>query len=71
MTGLTELEREVTADLGRVWNKICTIVGDGPTRDADLAEACAHIHALQHTVMAQAAARAHPGEFRLLGWTIS
>ena len=46
------------------------IVGDGPTQRADIAELVVHIHAIQHMVMAQAAARAYPGEFRLLGMDI-
>ncbi len=43
---------------------------NGPTREEDLAELTATIHIIQRTVMAQAAARAYPGEFRLLGEVI-
>lgn len=64
---LTHQEREVVRKLGDVWNDLCQVVGDGPTRNHDLAEAVAHVHALQHFVMSNAAGRAHPGEFRLLG----
>jgi hypothetical protein len=46
------------------------IVANGPTRTEDLAELTAAIHVIQRTVMAQAAARAYPGEFRLLGEVI-
>jgi hypothetical protein len=67
---LTAAEKAVIKDLGVVWGKICGIVGRGPTRNPDLAEAAAHIHDLQHFVMAQAAARAYPEEFRLLGAVI-
>jgi len=74
MTGqlhlLTDLEREVVDDLGATWGKLCQIVNPGPTRDADLAELIVHVHALQRTVMAQAAARAYPAELRLLGDSI-
>lgn len=67
---LTAIERAIIVDLGRVWGGMCEFVGTGPTRDADLAEVVVHIHALQHMVMAQAAARAYPTELRLLGSTI-
>lgn len=70
MTGLTVREVEAVETLGRLWGELCEIVGDGPTRDADLTELVAHVHALQHAVMAQAAARAHPDAFRLLGETL-
>lgn len=52
---------------GQLWNKLCKVVGDGPTRKADLGELVIHIHAIQQAVMSQAAARAHPDQFRLLG----
>lgn len=58
---------QLTADL---YNLLCRIVGSGRTRSGDLAEACIHIHALQHAVMSQAAARAYPDRYRLLGDTI-
>jgi hypothetical protein len=67
---LTGPEREVVKRLGDLWGDICDVVDDGPTRAADLNEAIAHIHALQHFVMSNAAARAHPDEFRLLGSTL-
>lgn len=43
------------------------IIGEGPQAIHDWAEAASRIHDLQHLVMAQAAARAYPGAFRLLG----
>lgn len=64
---LTALEKRLVTNLGDFWADLCTIVGDGVTREADLAEAIVHVHALQHFVMAQAAARAYPTEYRLLG----
>lgn len=67
---LAPLEFKVIADLGQVWNDLCQIVDSGPTRDADLAEAVHHIHALQKMIMGQAAARAYPSTFRLLGGMI-
>jgi hypothetical protein len=46
------------------------VVADGPTKDSDLAEVRAAAHLIQRTVLAQAAARAYPQEFRLLGTVI-
>lgn len=43
------------------------IIGDGPTRAQDINEAALRIHAIQHMIMSQAAVRAHPDLFRLLG----
>jgi hypothetical protein len=68
---LTDAEREVVDLLGRAYTLLRNeVVAHGETRDADCAEMCAHIHVVQHAVMAQAAARAYPGEFRLLGSVI-
>ena len=67
---LTPREREAVQKAGDLWGDLCAIVGDGPTRDADLAELIVHVHAIQHAVMSQAAGRAYPSEFRLLGSVI-
>lgn len=67
---LTELELaaiDLTAELA---NAMARIIGHGRSRDGDIAEACHHIHNLQHMIMAQAAARAYPSRFRLLGESI-
>lgn len=64
---LTQAERDLISDLGRCMGAFTRIVGDGRTRDADLTEFCTIIHAAQNTVMSQAAARAYPHEYRLLG----
>lgn len=50
-----------------VANMMGRIVGDGPMRDYDMNELALHIHALQRDIMKQAAARAYPSKFRLLG----
>lgn len=68
---LTDLERDVIGRLGGIWNDICVIVGTDATREGDLNEAIHHVHALQHTVMAQAAARAYPDTYRRLGCRIT
>lgn len=64
---LTDLEKETVVLLGKVHMNMCTIVGHDTTRMEDLTESCHHVHVLQRMVMAQAAARAYPKEFRLLG----
>jgi hypothetical protein len=64
---LTPAEHAVIDRLGQTWGDICALVEDGPTREADLRELVVHIHALQHAVMAQAAARAYPTSYRRLG----
>lgn len=64
---LTEAERLCVKKLGEVWNLLCQIVGHETTRGPDVNELGFHIHALQNAVLAQAAGRAYPGEFRLLG----
>lgn len=58
---------QLTADL---WNLLNRIVGQGRSRAGDLGEICTHIHNLQHAILAQAAARAYPERYRLLGGTI-
>lgn len=65
--GLTPQEHAAIKQAATLWNTLCEVVPDGPTRNADLAELIHHVHAIQHTVMAQAAARAHPTLYRLLG----
>lgn len=67
---LTLDERETIADLGQIATRISQkIIGHGPTRDHDVAEMVHHIHILQQLVMAQAASRAYPELYRLLGET--
>lgn len=65
---LTKAERKTVAKLGCIMRDFQTIVGDDPgSRSIDLDEAQHHIHALQNMVLAQAAARAYPTKFRLMG----
>lgn len=58
---------DLTVDL---WNTLVGIVGRDESRAGDLAELAGHIHVIQRSVMAQAAARAYPDKFRLLGEVI-
>lgn len=49
-------------------NLIChDIIGHGPTRTGDINELVGDIHAVQRTILKQAAARAYPDRYRLLG----
>jgi hypothetical protein len=68
---LTERERVLIADLGIWWEEFMVVVGMGPTRSGDCDEAIHHVHALQRAVMSQAAGRAYPTLFRLLGETVT
>lgn len=65
--GLTEQEHLALDLTAQLWNLLCAIAHDGPSRLGDLAELAAHVHVIQHAVMANAAPRAHPARYRLLG----
>lgn len=68
---LTDAEHRVVDLLGEAAGLFASSVcGTGATRAADLAEFVGRIHDLQHAVMSQAAARAHPELYRLLGETV-
>jgi hypothetical protein len=67
---LTQEEHDVVQLAGELWGEICRAIPDGPTREADLRELIIHVHAIQHAVMANAAARAYPETYRSLGMTL-
>lgn len=67
---LTPAEHALVGKIGSCWNDLCRIVGHGPSREADLLELVAHVHALQQAVLSNAAARAFPGTYRALGETL-
>jgi hypothetical protein len=67
---LTEAEQDVTKIAADLWNALCAAIPEGPNRNNDLAEIAVHIHAIQHAVMANAAARAYPDTYRLLGQSL-
>lgn len=67
---LTDDDHNAVTAVADAWAAICKVVGNGPTRQDDLIEVVAHIHALQHFVMAQAAARCYPDLYRLAGETL-
>jgi len=54
---MNEAERKAVLLLGDAWNALLECGVTGP-------EPCAHIHALQHAVMARTAQRLHPEIFR-------
>ena len=62
---LTEAEIGLVGALGDLMGDLRAIMGDDVP--ADVREACNHIHALQNMVLSQAARRAYPDEFRMLG----
>ena len=65
---LTEAEQramDLTAELAGLL--IGDVIGAGASRHGDVSEMVAHIHGIQHAIMAQAAARAYPDRYRLLG----
>lgn len=64
---LTDDEHRLLDLTGELWRVLCAVVGNEPSRAVDLAEAAAHVHAIQNMVLAQAAARAYPDRYRLLG----
>lgn len=66
---LTQAEHNAVTTAALLANQLAEIVGDGPSRAGDLAEAVHHIHAVQRMILAQAAARAYPERYRLLGGT--
>ncbi len=64
---LTRKEHQLVELLGETFSLFYDMVGNGHTRAADMSEICGQIHALQARVLMQAAARAHPDKYRLLG----
>lgn len=65
-SGLTDVEHQIVRRVNELAEDFIELV-DGPTAVDDYAEILPHLHALQQSVMAQAAARAHPRRYRLLG----
>jgi hypothetical protein len=69
MTDAEHRAMELTAGL---WNHLVSeVVADGPSAAGDLRELVVHIHGIQHAIMSQAAARAYPDRYRLLGGTLA
>lgn len=67
---LTGPEHAVVTYLGKAWTLLVTeVIAPGGGQAGDLAELVGPIHAVQNAVLAQAAARAHPDRYRVLGLT--
>jgi hypothetical protein len=67
---LTDIEHELIIKLGECANIFCNQIAWADVED-DKNEFIDKIHQLQHTVLAQAGARAYPDRYRLAGRTIS
>lgn len=67
---LTEDELATMDTTAKLAEQLAQVVGNRSTREADLAELYAHLHAIQQAVLSQAAARAYPDRFRLLGQSL-
>lgn len=69
---LTPAEHEAVEKLGAAWDAVVAVIRDGGNADTfDAHELVPHLHALQNAVLANAAARAYPGTYRLLGGSLS
>lgn len=64
---LTTDERKALELTGQLAEACKRIIAHGQSGVHDWNEMAMRIHAVQHMIMAQAAARAYPTEFRLLG----
>lgn len=64
---LSPAELEAMDLTAALWTVLNEIAADGVARYGDLTELAAHVHAIQHAVLAQAAGRAYPARFRLMG----
>jgi hypothetical protein len=62
---MTPEEHNLVEKLGSLMEDFNEI--SGPKRANDMFEVMLHVHALQNMVLAQSAARAYPGTYRLLG----
>lgn len=67
---LTSDEHHAVKLAAELWNHLCKTIPKGPTRSADLGELVVHIHAIQQAVMSNAAGRAYPTKYRLLGLSL-
>ena len=64
---LSDTEFEAMQKSGELAVLVREVIGNGPHNYNDWLEATIHIHAIQNMILSQAAARAYPDQFRLLG----
>jgi hypothetical protein len=67
---MTDLEHEAMELSAQLANTLHRIIGDGPQASNDWAEAAMRIHSMQQMILAQAACRAYPDRYRLMGGTL-
>lgn len=67
---LTDAEHRAMGLTTELWNLLCEIVGNGPSRAGDLRELAHDVHVIQERILAQAAGRAYPDRYRLLGGVV-
>lgn len=68
---LTKREKRLVDELGGWFIELCGLINENgdleSVMSADKQEAATHVHALQNMILAQAAARAYPRRYRLIG----
>ena len=65
---LTDAEHRAMAMTADLWNLLVQdVVGRDASREGDLAEIATDIHHIQERILAQAAGRAFPDRYRLMG----
>ncbi len=64
---LTPAEHDAMAQTAQLTRTMREIIGDGPAAEGDIAEMVDAVHRIQRMVLGQAAARAYPERYRLLG----
>lgn len=67
---LTEAEHSLIRDIANVFGGFLKIMEHDASYGGDIQEIIYHVHALQNHVLAQAAARAYPFKYRLLGGVV-
>lgn len=68
---LTVEEHEALALSGQLAGLCRRIIGNGPQANNDATELVLHIHGVQHMILRNAAARAYPDLYRLLGESLT
>jgi hypothetical protein len=64
---LSDTEHDAIKKSAELATLIRNIIGDGLNSYHDWVEATVHIHAIQNMILSQAASRAYPDLYRLLG----
>lgn len=67
---LTNAEHEAMATTVKLQRQVSAIIGNGGSAAGDHLEFTIHLHAIQNMILAQSAAREHPGLYRPLGRSI-